>query len=114
MQLRNDDALGPIDHECALRRHERNFAHVNLLFFRPLLLAELEGHVERRAESLAFALRFKRAQFRLTDLVMAEIESSLLIVALDREDFLKDGLETGDFALGSRDILLQEIHIRIE
>ena len=77
MQLRNDDALGAVDDERALRRHERDFAHVNFLFLRPLLFPELESDVERRAESLAFALRFEGAQFRLADFVMAEIESRL-------------------------------------
>ena len=99
MQLRNNHALGAVDHERALRRHERDFAHVNFLFFRPLLFAELESHVERRAESLAFALRFERAQFRLADFVMAKIERRFFVVALDRENFFEDGLQAGHFPL---------------
>ena len=74
MELGNDDALGAVDHKRALRRHERNFAHVNFLFLRALFFLELEGDVERRAEGLAFALRLERAQFRLADFVLAEIE----------------------------------------
>ena len=61
MQLRNDDALRAVDHERARRRHERDLAHVNLFFLGPLLFLELEGNVERRAEGLAFALRFEGA-----------------------------------------------------
>ena len=71
---RDDDALGAVDDERALRRHERDLAHVNFLFLRPLLFLELEGDVERRAEGLAFALRLERAQLRLADFVVAEIE----------------------------------------
>ena len=60
MKLTDDDALRAVDHEGALRRHERNFAHVNLFFLRPLFLAELESDMQRRAVSLTFALRFER------------------------------------------------------
>src|SRR5207253_8958949 len=98
----------------ALRSHERDFAHVNLLLLRPLLLAELESDVERRAESLTFALSFERAQFRFADIVMAEIENRFFVVALDRENFFEYGLEAGDFALGGRHILLKEINVGIE
>ncbi len=96
---RNDDALGAVDHERALRRHERNFAHVNFLFLRPLFFLELEGDVERRAKGLAFALRLEGAQFRFANFVVAEIERRLFVVALDRENFLEDGLQTGVFPL---------------
>ena len=60
MQLAYDDALGPVDHECALLCHQRDFTHVNFFFFRPLLLTKLESYVQWRAVSLAFALRFER------------------------------------------------------
>jgi hypothetical protein len=60
--------------------------------------------VERRAECLAFALRFEGAQLRLADLVMAEIEGRFLVVALDWENFLKDGLQAGVFPLGWRNV----------
>jgi hypothetical protein len=102
MQLADDHALRAVDHERALRRHERDFAHVNFLFLGPLLLAELESDVQRRAVSLAFALRLERAQLRLADLVMAEIERRLFVVALDRENFLENGLQAGHFPLGKR------------
>ena len=114
MQLRNDHALGAVDDERALRRHERDFAHVNLLFLRPLFFLELESDVERRAKGLAFALRLERAQLRLADFVMAEIERRLFVVALDRENFLEDRLQAGVFPLARRDVLLQKIDVGIE
>src|SRR5205823_9704632 len=42
VQLAHDYALRPIDHECSLRCHERDFAHINFLLLRPLLFAKLE------------------------------------------------------------------------
>ena len=114
MELADDDALRAIDDECPLRRHERNFAHVNFLLLRPLFFAELEGDVERRAVGLAFALRLERRQLRFADFVMAEIESRLFIVALDREHLLENGLQPRHFPLRKRHVLLEEIDVGIE
>ena len=114
MQLADDDALGAVDDERARRRHERDFAHVNFFLLRPLLFLEQEGDVERRAEGLAFALRLERAQLRFADFVVAEIERRLFVVALDRENFLEDGLQAGVLPLGRRNVLLQEIDVGIE
>ncbi len=99
MQLGNNDAFGAVDHERALRRHERDFAHVNFFFLGPFLLAELESDVERRAVGLAFALRFERAQLGLADFVMAEIEDGFFVVALDWKNFFENGLKAVVFPL---------------
>ena len=61
VELGNDDALGAVDDERALRRHQRDFAHVNLLLLGAVLLLELEGDVQRRGEGLAFAHRLADA-----------------------------------------------------
>ena len=45
MQLAYDDTLCAIDHECALRRHKRDFSHINFLFLRALFLPQLESDV---------------------------------------------------------------------
>ena len=74
---RDDDALGAIDDERALRRHERDFAHVNFFFLGALFFLELEGDVKRRAKGLAFALAFERSQLGLADFVDGEIEHRL-------------------------------------
>ena len=99
MQLRDDDALGAIDDEGALRRHERDFAHVNLLLLGPLLFLQLEGDVQRRAEGLALAHRLADAQLRLADFVAGKVERDFFVVARDREDFLEHRLQTGLLAL---------------
>src|SRR5438128_11331592 len=93
MQLTDDDTLRSVDDKRSLGSHERNFAHVNFLFLRPLFLAELESDMKRSAVGLTFPLRLEGRQFRLSDLVMAEIKGRLLVVAFDGKDFLENGLQ---------------------
>ena len=114
MELRNDHALGAVDHKCARRRHERNFSHVNLLFLRPLFFLELKGDVERRTKCLAFTLRLEGAQFRLANFILAEIKRRLFVVAFDRKNLLENGLQTGVFPLVRRDVFLQKIDVGVE
>src|SRR5690348_20405 len=114
MQLRHHHSLCAIDDKRALRRHQRDFAHVNLLFLRPLLLLQLKGDMERRAVSLSLALRLQRRQFWFTDLEMAEIQRGFLIVALDRKNFLKYGLQAVVLPLAKGHVLLQEIDVRVQ
>src|SRR5205807_1752254 len=114
MQLRDNHALRAVNDERSLRRHERDLAHVNFLFLRAFLLAELERHVEWRAIGLSLALRFERGQLRLADLVMRKVECRLFIVALDREHFLEYRLEPGIFPFRERDVFLEEIDVGIK
>ena len=104
MQLADHDALGAVDDEGALRRHEGQFAHVHALFLDVLVLAQAESDVERRGEGLALALALQRAELGLADLVIAELELDLLVVALDRENFRENGLEAFVLALGWREL----------
>ena len=39
VQLAHNHALGAVDHESPLRRHQRDLAHVNFLFLRAFFLA---------------------------------------------------------------------------
>ena len=75
---------------------------------------QLESDVQRRAERLTFALRFERTQFRLADFVMTEIENGFFVVTLDWENFLENCLQSVGLPFRERDILLQEVDIRIE
>jgi hypothetical protein len=70
--------------------------------------------MQRRAEGLAFALRFQRRQFWLADFVMTEIESSLFVITLDRENFLEDRLQAIVLAFGQWHVLLQKVEVRIQ
>ena len=60
MQLTDHNTLRSVNDKRSLRGHERNFAHVNFLFLRPLFLAELESDMERGAVGLTFSLRLER------------------------------------------------------
>ena len=66
--------------------------------FMPFSSFNAKGDVQRRAEGLAFALGFERAQLGFADLVVAEVEGRLVVVTLDGEDFLEDRLEAAVFA----------------
>jgi hypothetical protein len=114
MELADHHALRAIDDERPLRRHERDFAHVNFLLLGSLLLAELERDMERRAVGLAFTLRLEGRQLRFANLIMAEIESRLFIVAFDRKHLFEHGLEAGILPLGKRHVLLEEIDVGVE
>ena len=113
MQLAYYDALRSVNDESALRRHERDFAHINLLFLRAFFFSQLESDVQRRAVGLPFALRFQCGQFRLANVIMTKIEHRFLVIAFDWEDLLENSLEALIFPLGVRDILLQEVDVRI-
>ncbi len=114
MQLADDDALGAVDDESALGRHERQFAHVHALFLDVLVFAQAEGDVEGSGEGLAFALAFQRAELGLTDFVIGELELDLFVVAFDGEDFGEDGLEAFVLALGKRNVFLEKIGVAVE
>ena len=45
---------------------------------------------------------------------MAKSSIDFFVVALDRENFLENGLQTGVLALGRRNVLLQKIDVGIE
>ena len=111
MQLAYDHPLCAINDESALRCHQRDFAHVNLLFLGAFFLSQLEGDMQRRAVGLAFPLRFQSGQLRLTDVIVTEIEDGFLVVAFDRENLFENSLESLVLALRIRDVLLQEIDV---
>ena len=114
MELGNDDALGAVDHESALRRHEREFAHVNFFLFRAALVLVSEGHIERRAESLPLALGFKRGHFRLAEFVADEVEGGFVLETMDREKLAEDSLQTDIPAFAYRNILLKKLVVGID
>ena len=114
MQLADDDALGAVDDERALRGHQRQFAHEHFFFLGALLFLEQEGHVERRAIGDAFAQAFEPILLRLADFVAVVIEDALPIVTFDRENLGEHGLQAQVLALGRGDLRLQEFPIGID
>src|SRR5882762_9450577 len=113
MQLAYHHALRTINDEGTLRRHQGDFAHVHLLFLSAFLFSQLECDVQRRAVRLSLTLGFESRQFRLANVIMAEIEHRFLVVAFDRENLLKNSLESLIFSLGIRGVLLEEIDVRV-
>ena len=113
VQLRDHDAFRAVHDERAGGRHQRDFAHVNLLLLHALFLLEVEGHVERRGVSLALAHALADAHLRLRQLVAREVQRDLLVVARDREHLAEHRLQSGLLALRGRDALLQEFLVGI-
>ncbi len=111
MQLAHHHTLGAVDHECALRRHQRDFAHVNLFFLRSLLFAQLKGDVQWGAVRLPFTLRFEGRQFWLADIIVTEIENCFFIVAFDGKNFFENSLEPVILSFRIRDIFLEKIDV---
>src|SRR3954469_10320727 len=113
MQLANDNAFSAVNHKCALRGHEREFPHEDLLFLRATLFLQQESYVERRAIGNAFAEAFQPIELRFTDFVAVVVKNNFPIITLDRKDFSEDGLQTEVFALSWSDLGLQELLVGI-
>ena len=85
VHLRNDHALGAVDDERAVVRHERNVAHVDILFFDVLdrtragFLVNIEDdeaqrHLERRGVSHAALTALVDVVFRRLEFVFYELK----------------------------------------
>ncbi len=114
VQLAHHHALGAIDDEGALKGHERNFAHVDLFFLGGPLVFVTEGHIQRRAEGLAFTLALDGRHFGLAQVVADEIEAGFLLKTENGEKFLEDRLQTQRFYAWRVHILLEEFVIGID
>ena len=104
VHLRDDDALGAVDDEGAVRRHERHVAHVDVLLLDVLdrlgagLLVHIEHdqaqlHLERRREGHVALLALVDVVFRRLELVAHELERRAAGEIRDREHRLEDGLQ---------------------
>ncbi len=113
MQLADDDALGAVDDESALGRHEREFAHVYALFLDVLVFAETEGDVEGSGEGLTFANAIEKADLGFTDFVFGKFKLDLFVVTFDRKNFVKNGLQSLIFPAVGSDLLLQKIAVGV-
>ena len=114
MQLRDDNALGTIDHKSALGSHQRKLAHVNFFFLRAAFVFVTEGHIERSAERLPLALGLESGHFGLTEFIAHEVERGFILEAKNREKFAEDSLQTDVAAFAGRDILLKELVVGVD
>src|SRR5688500_4869671 len=114
MQLADNDAFGAVDHESALRRHERQFAHEHFFFLRAGLFLQQKSDMQWRAVSDAFPQAFQPIQLRLADFITVIIQNDFPIVTLDWEYLGEDRLQTEVFALARGDFRLQELFVGVD
>ena len=104
MHLRDDHALGAVDDEGAVHRHERHVAHVDVLLLDVLdragagLLVDIEHdqpkrHLERRRVGHAALLALVDVVFRRLERIAHEFELGAVAEILDREHRAEDGLQ---------------------
>jgi hypothetical protein len=96
-QLGDDDALGAVDDEGALRRHEREVAHEDRLALdlTGVVVGELGGDVERGGVGEVLLLALLHGVLRVVEDRVLEREGHGLGEVLDRGDLLEDLLQTG-------------------
>src|SRR6187200_3519167 len=105
VHLGDDDALGPVDDERAVHRHERHVAHIDVLLLDILdragagLLVDVEhdqpeGDLERRRIGHATLLAFLDIVLRRVERVADKLELGTLTEILDRKDGAKYGLQS--------------------
>ena len=122
VQLADDDALGPVDDEGALLRHERDFAHVHVVFadfldragFGGVTVVNLEADLRAQAAAVGETaqLALGDVEFRLGQGVVLELEAGVAVVAQDREDGGERGLQTDVFVpCGRGHVVLQEVFV---
>ena len=114
VQLGNHDPLGSVDDERTALRHQGQFTHVNPLLLRSRLVLQSEGHVERSRKRLPVPLRLVGSQLGFAHFIVRKVEDSLVVVTLNREDFLEDTLQTNDDAPRRRQFLLQKLFVAVE
>ena len=104
VHLRDDDALGAVDDERAVRRHEGHVAHVDVLLLdvldRPRLGVgidiehdEAQRHLERRSVGHAALAAFVDVVFRLFEFEFHEFEQSGIGEVRNRKNRFEHGLQ---------------------
>ena len=124
MELGDDDALGTIDDEGTVFRHQRDLTKVDLLLFdiTDRLIARLlvgipndqsDDHLDRRGESHSALTALIYVVLGLVEVIGNELQGRCLREVLDREDTLEHALQTDIFPLIGGCVLLQKLVIRL-
>mgnify|MGYP001168442486 CR=1 FL=1 len=101
MELRNDDALRPIDYESAVLGHDRDFPEVDLLLlhvanrlgtFGIIPSNESNRHLERRGVGHASLKALLDVVLRLFEGVAYKLERSRVVKVSNRKDRVKDDM----------------------
>ncbi len=96
-ELRDDDALGAVDDEGALLRHQREVAHEDLLLLdlARLLDDELDVHAQRRREGSVALPALVLRVLRLAEAVVGEAQlQTVTCEVLDRRDLVEELAQT--------------------
>ncbi len=118
VQLGNDDALGPIDHEGTGRGHERNLAHIDLLllhlldlFLGAFAVEDDQTHPGAQARGIGQAalLALDDVEQRLAQGIADELQARTTVVTGDRENGFERRLQTDILALVRSNVFLQEL-----
>ncbi len=120
MQLRHDDALGAVDDERTVLRHQRDLTEVDLLLFdvanglgAGLVIDvphdQANNDLDRGGEGHATGAALVFVVLGTIQRVADELERGRLAKVLDREDALEDRLQTHVLTLVGRDVALQEL-----
>jgi hypothetical protein len=83
----------PVNDERAIARHQRDLAHIDVLFADLVAVLQAERGVQRRGKRVAVRKRDERVRLGLAQLILHEIKRITPVVAVDREHLVKDGLE---------------------
>jgi hypothetical protein len=125
MELRDDHALRAVDDERAVIGHQRHFAEIDLLLADVLDLLlrarrflvvnhEPHEHAQWRRVREAAELALLDVENRIAETVADVLERRVARIANDREHALERRVQTHVGALGTRNLLLQELLIRID
>ena len=124
VQLADDDALGAVDDERPVVRHQRDLAEEDLLLLHVadrlgarLLVGvphhQADGHLDRRGEGHAALAALIDVVFGLVERVADELDRGGLREVLDREDALEHALQADVLTLVQRDVLLQKLLVAL-
>ncbi len=123
VHLADDDALGAVDDEGAVGRHQGHVAHIDVLLLDvadgagAAILVDVpddqaQGHLERRAEAHAPLLAFLDVILRVLQLVFDELKFGPLREVADRKNRLEHFLQADIRAVFRRHADLQEMVVR--
>jgi hypothetical protein len=123
MELGDDHPLGPVHHEGAVGRHQRDLAEVDLLLLHVLDGAgaalgidvpddQLHGDLERGRERHVPLMALVDVVLGLREPVADELQRGGLVEVLDGKDRLEDRLQALVFPGLRRNVPLQELLVR--
>ena len=121
VQLTHDNAFAAVDDERSLFRHERDFAHVDVVFadfldgagFGGITVKnfELDAGAQCRAVGEPSQLAFSDVKLGLLQLVAEELQTGITVVARDREDGSEGCLQAVILTAFGLDIRLKEFFV---